>query len=201
MYLKTQTNFAIKSEIKQALQSNYHEFQRIYIDQTKFISALEFLETIGVNILYMALVMVGCYLIVEKQTLNIGQLIFLISLSVMMSASFNNTCGFVIKQIEYKQMVEIYQNFINIGNATSNGTIVTTDIRSIKLISDGKETMLSNGQRFSRFAHHYIDTITLDVENDHKQLLINDINVKELDYESYTSLIFTFNSSTKVSAK
>jgi ABC-type bacteriocin/lantibiotic exporter with double-glycine peptidase domain len=200
-YLKTQTNFVIKSEISFALQNNYHEFQKIYVDQTKFTSAIEFLETGCANLLYIVLVMTGCYLIVDSQSINLGQLTFLISLSAMMSNAFNGICGFVIKRIEYQQMVEIYQNFISIDNVAAQGNLNIGKITGIKLIGDKKTTCLTSGLKLSRFAHHYIDTITLKSENSHKQLFINDINVKELDYHNYMASIFTFNSDTKISPK
>lgn len=200
-YLKTQTNFIIQSEISSALQNNYHEFQKIYVDQSKFTSALDFLETMCTNILYIVLVMTGCYLIVNSQSINLGQLTFLISLSAMLSNAFNGICGFVIKRIEYQQMVEIYQSFISIDNVGGQGKLNVSKIKEIKLLDDKKTTLLVNGQRLSRFAHHYIDTITLNSENNHKQLFINDINVEELDYHSYVSSIFTFNSETKISPR
>jgi ABC-type bacteriocin/lantibiotic exporter with double-glycine peptidase domain len=191
-YLNNQKNTIIQTALDQSLEHNYAEFQHIYLLQAKFNNGLTFFETMIHNLIYLLVGMLGCYLIIEQQNINIGQLIFLISLLGLMSGAFNGICGFIIKRIEYEQMSEIYKKFIMVDNYKNEGGKVIDEITSISI----NQKNLFSGEKY-KHEPSLIKQLLLD-ENDQKDFYINDININNIDCSSYLSKIFLINYDTKI---
>jgi ABC-type bacteriocin/lantibiotic exporter with double-glycine peptidase domain len=190
-YFRTQHNYLLKNELSHQLEQNYTDFQRIYLMQAKFNGAFNFFEGMVHNIIYLVLIMVGCYLIVEYQNINIGQLTFLISLVSMMSGAFNGICEFVTKRIEYVQMSAIYKNFIMLGNYESKGNNALDKIKEITF--DGKA--LLSGHVYQQDQQL---TNALFLEKTNGKLLINGVPIDSFDYKSYLRQLFVINHDTKI---
>ncbi|GHU32810.1 hypothetical protein FACS1894166_06900 [Bacilli bacterium] len=144
-YLKKSTNCVSQDKLSKDLQSNYSEFQRIYMHQNKFTACFDFVEAIFNSVTYIVLVLMCCYMMINNKQLNIGTMTLLISLSVMMSNSINAICGFAIKKIEYARMSEIYKNFIEIDNIKSEGILKIINVKTIIYKNKDHEVILHNG--------------------------------------------------------
>jgi hypothetical protein len=190
-YLKTQHNCLLQKQLSLQLENNYAEFQRIYLAQAKFNGGFNFFEGMAHNFIYLILIMVGCYLIVEYQNINIGQLTLLISLVNMMSGSFNGICEFVIKRIEYLQMSEIYRNFIILGNCENKKVISLSNIESITF----QEQKLSSGKTY-RPDNELINALVLNEIN--PKLIINKVSANNFNLSAYLQQLFVINYDTKI---
>lgn len=190
-YFKTQHNSILQKELNQQLEHNYVEFQRIYLMQAKFNSGFNFFEGITHNFIYLILIMIGCYLIVEYQNINIGQLTFLISLISMMSGGFNGICEFVTKRIEYTQMSEIYKNFITLGNYDDKGKTILDNIKTVAF--NGKK--LLSGKTYA-YQTQLMNSLVL--EENTQNLLINDVQITNFDLQSYLGKLFVINYDSKI---
>jgi ABC-type bacteriocin/lantibiotic exporter with double-glycine peptidase domain len=191
-YLRSPDNCLIQNQLNSELEQNYMQFQKIYLSQAKFNGAFNFFEGIIHNLIYLILIMIGCYLIVEYQSINIGQLTFLISLISMMSGAFNGLCEFVTKRIEYVQMSEIYKNFIMLENHPEIGQ---SKIDVINKISFNNKALLSG--KTCKVNHEIINSLLLESETNN-QLLINDIEIINIDIRSYLQHLFVINYDTKL---
>jgi hypothetical protein len=189
-YLKNQRNSLLQEYLDQRLGENYAEFQRIYLAQSKFNGGFNFCEGLVHNFIYIILIMVGCYLIIENQGINIGQLTFIISLVSMMSGAFNGVCGFVVKRIEYLQMSEIYENFIVLDNFDNKTGMTLSTIDSLNV---NNKSLLS-GKTYSR---EHIKTLLLENDEEHT-FLINDVDIKHINPVSYLTKLFVINYNTKI---
>lgn len=198
-YLQTQNNSIVENALSNKLKTNYFEFLKIYSSKSKFDSGFEFFQNIIMNIIYTALVLLACYLIVNSKSLNIGQLTLLISLSSMLNTSINNICEFVIKRIEYKQMVGIYKDFINFANIENKGTIAVDDVK--KIIYTNKKLILhiKNGMNITKHKRFILNLLTMNDSPNETKLSINGIDVKDFEYEKLSKKILIINYDTQIS--
>jgi ABC-type bacteriocin/lantibiotic exporter with double-glycine peptidase domain len=190
-YFKTQNNYLIQNELSDKLEHNYTEFQRIYLSQVKFNGAFNFFEGMSHNFIYLLLIMVGCYLIVEFQNINIGELTFIISLIGMVSGAFNGLCGFMIKRIEYLQMSEIYKNFITLGNREIGKGIKIDKINKLKV----NDKVLYSGKEYKNGAN-IIKTLLLEEKD--SPLCLNETTINNFDLQNYFEQLFVINHDTKM---
>jgi ABC-type multidrug transport system fused ATPase/permease subunit len=187
-YFKTQNNVLLQNELNKELEHNYVEFQRIYLGQAKFNGAFNFFEGIAHNFIYLLLIMIGCYLIVEYQNINIGQLTFLISLISMISGAFNGLCEFITKRIEYVQMSEIYKNFIMLGNRKTSQRLPLTKVKEISI----NNKVLISGKEYER---EIIKTLLLEENVD--KFYINETKVSNFEQQNYFEQLFMISYDTK----
>jgi ABC-type bacteriocin/lantibiotic exporter with double-glycine peptidase domain len=189
----------VENALSNKLKTNYFEFLKIYSSKSKFDSGFEFFQNIIMNIIYTALVLLACYLIVNSKSLNIGQLTLLISLSSMLNTSINNICEFVIKRIEYKQMVGIYKDFINFANIENKGTIAVDDVK--KIIYTNKKLILhiKNGMNITKHKRFILNLLTMNDSPNETKLSINGIDVKDFEYEKLSKKILIINYDTQIS--
>jgi ABC-type bacteriocin/lantibiotic exporter with double-glycine peptidase domain len=191
-YLKDQSNYVVQQNLNIELEQNYSDYQRIYLSQAKFNSGFNFCENLFQKIIYLTIIMLGCYLIIDHKTLNIGELTFLVSLISMAMSAINGICDFVVKGNEYTQMSEIYQNFITLENRSNKTGTKINQIKNIKIhgktIQSG-ETLLNNDE--------ILDIITLEKEKN--DLEINNIHCDLISQTDYLSKMFVININTKIS--
>jgi ABC-type bacteriocin/lantibiotic exporter with double-glycine peptidase domain len=197
-YLKTQNNFICKQKLSKNLKTNYFEYLKIYAQKTKFDSQFDFFQSLLMNLVYMILVLLASYLIVEKSFINLGQLTLLISLSAMLNSSIGGICDFIIKRIEYRQMVEIYQNFINLANIKDTGTIKIDNIRSLQYHDKKINWSIKNGSRIHKHKNVLLDALTKNNNEPDIQLLINGIDVNDINYDNLASKTYIINYDTQI---
>jgi ABC-type bacteriocin/lantibiotic exporter with double-glycine peptidase domain len=180
-YLQHDSNFIAQNKLTKDLQNNYAEFQRIYVNQNKFTACFDFVESVFNSIIYVVIILMSCYLMINGKHLNVGTMTLLVSLSAMMSSSINSICGFAIKKIEYTRMSEIYRNFIEIDNIVCLGKMKIERIKSISYKNKNKTIILKNGN----YSHddNLINALSFNVDAD-AQVLINEINLQQLDYQA-----------------
>jgi ABC-type bacteriocin/lantibiotic exporter with double-glycine peptidase domain len=198
-YLQTQHNAILHDTLDRNLRGNYYEFLKIYSSKSKFDSGFEFFQNMIMNIIYISLVLLACYLIINKINLNIGQLILLISLSTMLNSSISNTCEFIIKRIEYKQMVEIYQNFISFSNIEHTGDVVINDVHKIVYKNKKLTFNIRNGSFIKAHKQNILNLLTMNSTSSDMNLFINDIDIRNIQYDALAKKILVINYDTKIS--
>jgi ABC-type bacteriocin/lantibiotic exporter with double-glycine peptidase domain len=198
-YLQAQNNSVLESTLNNKLKTNYFEFLKIYSSKSKFDSGFEFFQNIIMNIIYIALILLACYLIVNNKGLNIGQITLLISLSAMLNTSINNICEFIIKRIEYKQMVGIYKDFINFANIENKGSIAIKDINKITYSNKKSTLNIKNGADISTHKNSILNLLTMNDFHNESKLSINDIDLRDFEYEKLSRKILIVNYDTQLS--
>jgi hypothetical protein len=192
------TNFLAMQTLVNQLQINYQQYLDIYVKKTKFDSGYEFATNAFSNLIFMGVVLIASYLTISHHRINIGQLTFIISLLGMVHNGINGVCDFVIKQIEFKKMSEIYTSFIEVGNVNNTGSIKIDNIKSISYVEHNRAINLTSGAKLTSQQIIEVKGI-LDYQN--QQAMINDVKLNMIDYDDWINKIFCVNLFTVIDKK
>ncbi|MDR0985436.1 MAG: hypothetical protein LBL60_00625 [Mycoplasmataceae bacterium] len=105
-----------KDKLFNQIKNNYFSFLNLQSKQTMFNGCFNFFNEIFHDFIYMIVVIVCTFLIINITSFNIGKLTLIISLIGMISTSSNNINSFFHKHIEYREMIKIYNKILYVGN-------------------------------------------------------------------------------------
>jgi hypothetical protein len=198
-YLSQQNNYLINNNLIRDLQNNYQEFLNIYCKKTKFDSAYDFVNSTFTNIIFVAIIVIGAYLVInQSQQFNIGRLTFVISLLSMMHNATNGICDFIVKQITFKKMQEIYLGVVETSNVNNTGQTKIMQIQQIHYQLHNHKRCITNGELLNKQQYKIINNL---INYRNNNIYINEIPLDKIDYQDIHNKIFGINLFTKIDKK
>jgi ABC-type bacteriocin/lantibiotic exporter with double-glycine peptidase domain len=175
------------NNLLEKFKGNYSEYINLFGQTSKFNGGVNLINEISEKILLIIAVIMSSFFLQTYFHSDIAKIILLVTLIGMFFNNVNTIINFISLHVEYKMLLEIFNNIIGIGNKN----VGEYDFSKTKSITYKKQKIF-NGWHIKENDGNFKDVLTKYKNSD--LITINNINISDVKTEWINNNVYTFDS-------